>query len=176
MTFKQNIYRYITGEVDLREIPAFAFSALENGMDSPSLRILAGLSGEENSYQIEAYLRDTMKELEVEMVSKREAAIQVGLAYAEKIFERKKTIFGGAQCIKWYMLDVYPFSEEIKEFLYDSIGFSRAYGLFVTLDDLHDSGSTQWQSERTNMQIESELNDELFLELRKWSEEMKNHS
>ena len=174
LTFRQNIARYITGEISETLLPSIAIEALEEGLDSITLRILAGLSDNENGYVIEIYFKETLRELNLELPDKREACIQVGLAYAESIFEGKNSLFGGAQCIKWYMLDAYPFFDESTQYCYDSINFEKSYGLIVNLDDLRNAGSTQWQVDKTNEQLENIISEELMRELKLWHEKMKN--
>jgi hypothetical protein len=156
-------------------MPAIALEALEQGLDSPSLRILAGLTKDENEFILERYLKDTLRELSIDLPDKRRAAIEVGLAIADEIIEGKRKIFEGVQDIKWKAIDAYPFYEETKNYCYDSIGFEKTYGLFCTIDDLKYSGS-DWQAGKANQQLEEELNLELLTELKIWHAKMKNGS
>ena len=176
MTFRQNISRFVTGDINLRSLPEIALQALEQDLDTPSLRILAGLPNNENEFVIEKYFKDTLKELSIDLPHKRQAAIEVGLAIAEEIFEGKQKVFEGVQNIKWKAIDAYPFYEETKHYCYDSIGFEKAYGLFDTIDDLRDAGATQWQSDKTNQELENELTKDLLTELTVWTKRMKNGS
>jgi hypothetical protein len=174
LTFRLNIARFVTGDISLRSLPDIALQALEEGLDTPSLRVLAGLADNENGYVIEKYFKDTLKELSFELPDKRQAAIEVGLAIAEEIFEGKQKVFEGFQNIKWKAIDTYPFYEETKNYCYDSIGLEKAYGLFDTIDDLRNAGSTQWQTDKTNQELENEITKELMTELKVWVERMKN--
>jgi len=176
LTFQQNIARFVTGDLSLRSLPDIALQALEQGLDTPSLRILAGLADNENGFVIDMYFKDTLKELSIDLPHKRQAAIEVGLAIADEIFEGKREVFEGTQNIKWKAIDAYPFYEETKLYCYDSIGFEKAYGLFDTIDDLRNAGSTQWQSDKTNQELENEITKELMTELKVWAERMKNGS
>ena len=174
LTFRQNIARLVTGEIGLRSLPDIAMLALEQNLDTPSLRILAGLSDNENEFVIDRYFKDTLKELSIDLPDKRQAAIEVALAIAEEIFEGKQEVFKGVQNIKWKAIDAYPFFEESKHYCYDSIGFEKVYGLFDTIDDLKNAGSTQWQIDKTNQELENELTKELLTELAAWASRMKN--
>jgi hypothetical protein len=176
LTFRQNISRFVTGDIGVRSLPNIALEALEGELDTPSLRILAGLSENENEFVIEKYFKDTLKELSIELPEKRQAAIDFGLAIAEDIIEGREKIFEGVQKIKRKAIDTYPFNEEAKNYCYDSIGFEKAYGLFDTIDDLRNAGSTQWQSGKSNQELESELSQELLTELKAWTKLMKNGS
>ena len=92
MTFRQNISRFVTGEIDMRSLPDIALQALQQNLDTPSLRILAGLSDSEDGYIIDNSFKDTLKELSIDLPDKRQAAIEVGLAIAEEIFEGKQNV------------------------------------------------------------------------------------
>jgi hypothetical protein len=174
LTFEQNIARLVIGDISMRSMPDIALQALEQGLDTPSLRILAGLSDNENEFVIEGYVNETLQDLSIELPDTRQAAIQVGLAIADEIFKGKRKIFEGVQEIKWKSIDAYPFFEENKHYCYDSISFEKAYGLFVTIDDLRHTGTSQWQPGKTNQELEQELSQELFAELKEWSLRMKN--
>lgn len=176
MTFRQNISRFVTGDISLRSLPDIAIQALEQNLDTPSLRILAGLSENENEFVIDKYFKDTLKELSIDLPDKRQAAIEVGLAIAEEIFAGRQEVFEGVQKIKWKSIDAYPFYEETKNYCYDSIGFEKVYGLFDTIDDLRDAGSTQWESDKTNQELEDELTKDLVTELKVWTNRMQNGS
>jgi hypothetical protein len=174
LTFRQNIARLITGEIHLRAMPGVAVEALEEGLDTPSLRILAGLSEDENEFLIERYLQDTLNELAIKLPDKRKAAIEIGLAIANKILEGKTELFQGVDDIKCKAIDAYSFYEETKHYCYDSIGFEKVYGLFCTIEDLRSAGSTQWQPGKTNEELEKELKEDLLTELKVWAEAMKD--
>jgi hypothetical protein len=174
LTFRQNIARFVTGDISLRSLPDIALQALEEGLDTPSLRILAGLAYNENGFVIDMYFKDTLKELFIDLPDKRQAAIEFALAIADEIFEGKRDVFEGTHNIKWKAIDAYPFYEETKHYCYDSIGFEKAYSLFDTIDDLKNAGTTQWQTDKTNQELENELTKELMTELKVWVVRMKS--
>ena len=155
-------------------MPAIALDALEQGLDTPSLRILAGLTDEENEFVLDRYLKDTLNELSIELPDTRRAAIEVGLAITDEIIDGKRQIFEGVQDI-CKAIDTYSFLEETKQYCYDSISFEKAYGLFWTIDDLKHS-ETDWQFVKTNQQLIEELKLELLTEIKIWYAKMKNGS
>lgn len=173
MTFTQNIARFVAGDISLRAMPHAALQALEQGLDTPSLRILAGLSYGENDFVIERYLSATLQELTIELPTKRTAAIEVGIAIAEEISEGKIEIFDGVKNIRDRAINAYPFFDETDKYCYDSIGFEKVYGLFDTIDDLRDAGSNQWDENKTNQELEQELIADLLNEIRAWIKLMK---
>ena len=176
LTFRNNIAQFVTENINLRSIPDVALQAIEEGFDSPSLLILAGLLKNENEFLIDRYFKDALQELSIELPDKRQAAIEVGLAIADEIIEGKQDIFEGVRDIRLKAIYAYPFFDESKQYCYDSIGFEKAYGLFDTIDELKAAGSTQWQSDKTNQELEEVLKKDLLTELKVWSVRMKNGS
>lgn len=172
MTFRQNISRFVTGELGLGSLPGIALAALEHEFDTPSLRILAGLSENENEFVIDQYFKDTLKELSIDLPDKRKAAIEVAVAIAEEIFEGKQEVFEGVQNMISKAIDAYPFYEEDVRYSHDSIGFEKVYGLFDSIDDLRYAGS-QWQIGKTNQELLAELTQELLAALTVWTQRMK---
>jgi hypothetical protein len=148
---------------------------MAEGLNAPSLHILAGLPENENEYVLYNYFLAAVRELDIELPDEREAAIEVGLAIAEEIITGKQSPFEGVIAMKQGMLDAYNFKSESKEYIYDSIGFARVYGLLITIEDLKDSGATPWQEDKTNAQLEAELLKELVKEVQDWKVWMNQH-
>ncbi len=174
LTFQQNIARLVSGRIGLRSMPGIALQTLEQGLETPSLVILAGLSDNENEFVIDRYLKDTLRELSIELPNRRQAAIEVGLAIADEIFEGKRNVYEGVKDLEDQALSTYPFYQEIKHYVYDGIGFEKVYSLLDTIGDLRDAGSTQWQADKTNQELENEYTKDLLTELKRWSALMKN--
>lgn len=173
LTFRQNIARFVIGDISKQSLPNVALLALEQEFDTPALRILAGLSENEDGYIIENYFKDALRELSIELPDKRQAAIEFALAIADEIFKGKRNVFEGTYDIKWKAIDSYPFRDEDSHYCYDSIGFAKVYGVFDTIDDLRGSGSTQWRPDKTNLELEVELTKELLTELKAWTKRMR---
>ena len=155
------------------QLPDIGVIGLQEGLDTPSLCILAGLSKNESGYQIEHYFKLTLEELNISLPNRRQAAIEYALAIVDEILEGKKDIIKGAHEIRHKAIDSYDFFSESKKYVYDSIGFETAYGLYDTYEDLLDA-DRPWQTEKTNEQLMVETKTELFDELKKWKDKIKN--
>ena len=173
MNFRQQIARYVTGNLTTDQLPDIGIKGLEEGLDTPSLCILAGLDKNENPFQIEQYFRLTLEELKIELPDKRQAALEYALAILDEILEGKKEIIQGTKEIYCNAIDSYDFFSETKDFCYDSIGFEAVYGLYDTYDDLLDA-DIPWQNGKTNEQLMVEVKEELWGELKKWKEKIEN--
>jgi len=133
--FKYHLDRLAKGKLQLHAIPSAAYDLLEQGVDTPSLRILAGLDGEDD---IERYLNNTLAELSITMpVYERDRSfyIMLGLELADEILAGKKELYSGVSDLI-EQLDEYDFRQETKHYVYDSIGFEYVYGLYYSFDDL----------------------------------------
>ena len=148
---------------------------MQQGLESPSLIILAGLSEDEYSSVIEQYFKAALRELSIELPEpdERRAAIEIGVAIADEIIEGKRPVFEGVRAIVHDAIYAYPFYEETKRYMYDSIGFENVNGLFYTIDDLRDADNEPWQAGKTNRQLEEEVTQKMLEELKKWSASMK---
>jgi hypothetical protein len=70
----------------------WALEALCEGVDSPSLRILAGLEPLLNSFEVLDYTRRTLKELGISELVGEEAVLAYSRDLAEEIIERRESL------------------------------------------------------------------------------------
>jgi hypothetical protein len=173
LNFRQQIAKYVTGNVTTDQLPDIAVQGLEEGLDTPSLCILAGLSKNENPFQIEHYFKLTLEELNIELPDRRQAALEYALAIVDEILEGEKEIIQGTKEIYCNAIDSYDFFSETKDFCFDSIGFEAVYGLYDTYEDLL-VADYSWKMFKTNKQLMIEVKAELLDELKKWKEKMEN--
>ena len=163
----------MTGNVTTDQLPDIAVQGLEEGLDTPSLCILAGLSKNESPFQIEHYFKLTLEELKIELPVRRQAALEYALAIVDEILEGEKEIIQGTMEISYNAIDSFDFYSDNKKYCYDSIGFEAIYGLFVTYNDLLDADHP-WQKFKTNKQLMVEVKTELLDELKIWKDKIKN--
>jgi len=173
LNFRQQIARYVAGNLTTSQLPDIGVKGLEEGLDSPSLCILAGLNNNENPFQIEQYFKLTLEELKIELPDKRKAALEYASALIDEILEGHNEIIQGTKEIFHNAIDSYDFFSENKAFCYDSIGFEAVYGLFVTYNDLLEA-DYRWQIGKTNKQLMERVKGELWEELKKWREKNEN--
>jgi hypothetical protein len=95
LNFRQLLAKYVTGNLPPDNLPKLAVTAMEEGIDSPSLHILAGLEKAEDSLTFERYFFLALKELAIQLPDKRQAALIYALAIAEEIISGKKELIAG---------------------------------------------------------------------------------
>ena len=163
----------MTGNLSSSQLPEIGIRGLEEGLDTPSLCILAGLGKYDSPFEIEHYFKRTLDELHIALPDKRQAAIEYALAIIDDVLVRDKEVYKATWEILHKAFGSYDFYLENKKCAYDSIGFETAYGLYDTLDELTDA-IKPWEAEKTNEQLMTETKVELVAELKRWKGRMKS--
>ena len=162
MIFEQNIAKLVIGDIHLGSMPAIALQALEQGLDTPSLRILAGLQENENEFTLRRHLEDALRELSIEIPDKRQATLQVAIRIANEIIAARRPVVEGVNEM-FLKIDKYPFHDETSKRRYDSIGLQEVYIIFINAESCRDEGSP-----------DENLEQELLTELKTWSRQFKD--
>ena len=169
MNFRQELTAYAAGDRTADQLPDIAMSALEEGLDTPSLRILAGMNESDNPFEIEKYFRQMLDELHIELADKRQVALDYALIIAGQILTGDEDTITGTRSIFTIALGEYPFEKETRKYVYDSIGLEKIYGLLDTYSDISEA-DIPWRKEKTNQELMDEVRAELLVELKKWTE------
>jgi len=170
LNFKQHIAKYVTGHLTTSQLPELAILGIEEGYESESLFILAGMSKNDNGFEIQEYFKKALAELNLELPDRRNAALEYTTGITQDILNEKKDLFEGLKEIKSGALDSYDFFSETKKYVYDSIGFETIYGLYDTYDDLLNP-LCKWDSKKSMETLKNETRTEL---MGNWKSGMKN--
>lgn len=173
MNFKQHIAKHVTGHLTTSQLPDLAVLGIEEGYESESLLILAGMSKTDNGFEIQEYFKKALTELHLQLPEKRNAALEYAEGVTADILNQKKDLIEGLREIYTNAIGSYDFFSETNKFAYDSIGFERLYGLYDTYDDLL-SPLCKWTSKKSIETLKRETWTEIEVELKKWSEKLKN--
>lgn len=168
MSFQLHIAKMVIGYRTHTSLQTIALEALDEGLDSPSLRILAGLANNEYPSIVDHYFYETLKELEIELPNKKTAAIEVAVWIVDEINAGRKSVFEGTKELIDKTINVIAGDKKNTFYAYDSIAFEKAYGLFYTIDDLQDVPSP-WMGGRPVKDLEEAATMELLIELKKWA-------
>jgi hypothetical protein len=95
MSFQLHIAKMVIGYRTHISLQPIALEVLEEGLDSPSLRILAGLANNEYPSIVDHYFYETLKELKIDLPDKRTAAIAVTSSTLDKNMTREIPVFEG---------------------------------------------------------------------------------
>jgi hypothetical protein len=165
--FRQGIISYVLDKAASDQLPAIAVRGLEEGLDTPSLRILAGMKASDYPSEIQHYFQRSIEELNIVLPDKRQAALEYALSIVQETLEGSKDVISGMKEIRYDAIDSYDFFSESKHYCYDSIGFEKAYGLFDTYEELS-TADRPWDSVKTNQELMGDVKSQLFEELKKW--------
>lgn len=90
MTFLQKISAYSLGLSTEKDLPDLAITGLEEGYDSASLQILAGLNPGNHLLNLTDFFNKSLKELQITIPEGKEALIEV-VAFHASVIVGKKT-------------------------------------------------------------------------------------
>lgn len=171
MTIEESIAKLNLGEMSISQFPAIAMIQLENGVESESLIILAGMSEKDNSFEIKEYLNKVIDELQVKEYKSNSAAFVLANFYVQEYKSGKTSINEAISKIKndcWENSNV-----EIKstKYIYDSIKFGKIIGTWYEYNEIDEH--TDWikRSKKSISQIKAVMEEELINGLLQWESE-----
>jgi hypothetical protein len=141
-------------------LPGLACSALVDGLDSPSLRVLAGLDGKDH-VEVRKYLEKVLYELEGEALPTRDEAAWILVrhlidAIVDGAIEPHEGLHTLIHNVYWAM----DWSTSSTKFVGDSIGIQKLYGLCDSFDELSVANyrGSWWKS---NKKLLAELQEDI---------------
>lgn len=144
MNFQEKLANYILGNLTRNYFPDIALAALNQGIESESLLILAGMTDRDNTFELQKYFEGSLMELDITLPSKIEAAqlllryyLAEMIAHPEKAFEAMIKIDNDI----YHQVD---WLEELgltgKKFVGEELGLERLYTWYRELQDFEDNG------------------------------------
>jgi len=155
------------------QLPEIGLLGLQEGLDSESLIILAGLNKNDNPFVIQKYFDKTIEELNIELPEKRQAALIYAIGLIEEIEKGKLEIIKGVYELKNNAIDSYDFFGESDKYCYDSIGLEKFFGLFDDYFEIEECGDL-W-NEKKKGKLTKEVKSELITELFKWKDKIEKN-
>ena len=156
MTFHQKLADFVLGNTTILDLPEVAMMGLNEGYESESLIILAGFCKYENGFEILSYFKKALSELNIELKSEKEAAIEMIHFYVDEILNERIDAIEGIKIIIKDILDVTSLLEETESAAYDSIAFDRLYSLYWKIDEFLDYDYSV-ETDRFTNEIRQEL-------------------
>lgn len=114
--------QYVIGSLRVEELPRFAAEALVEGLDSPSLRQLAG-AGEEDAEECWMLFHRVIRELELEVPSPDAAGLVLARDIAEEVVSGTLSPYVGAKRIWSGIYTILPGLSQLRPF----VGFASQY-------------------------------------------------
>lgn len=149
-------------------IPQLAITALDQGYDSSSLRILAGLIPNiDNSWEINDYFKKSLIELGIEELSSGQSCLVLIRYYLQQIIDGTITPFDGLEKIIkkiYYNSEFQSYKMEVvnKEYKHNYLGIEVFYGLYYQYDDhlIQYSGIYNDRSRKYELRLINKILDE----------------
>ncbi|MDD2371641.1 MAG: hypothetical protein PHQ32_06550 [Firmicutes bacterium] len=160
--------------IGTENIPDLAASALEQGYDCPSLRVLSGLrSSLDNFWEINNYLKKALIELGITELSSSTACLILIRYYLQQIIDKEISPLDG---LKKVIKNIYYSSEfqsnnlEVinKEYKHNFLGLEVLYSLFYQYDDYLIAYTGNYK--KTFKKHESKLINSIIEEAKKYIE------
>ncbi len=164
--FRQEILNFVLGNNTICDLPRIGLIGLNEGLDSESLIILAGLSETDNSFEVEQYFKSSISELNLVLPDKKSASIELSQFFADLVIDRRLDPILGVNMMIRKCFDHCDFGESEK-YAMDNIGFEAVYGLYWNFDDLKNA-DRPWDKNKPNSQLMIEIKEEIINELIKW--------
>lgn len=146
-------------------LPNIAVHGLEEGYKSPSLILLAGLQDNENPFVITEHFKKSLEELNINFRDKNQAALFLVKSLVDKVLKDDIDVYKACEYIFENILPLADFRTHDKKFVYDSIGLSDIYSLYITAEELTQA-SIKWDKLKTNEQILNEIKEEIKMKLK----------
>jgi hypothetical protein len=171
MNFKQKISAFNLGFLTDRDMPEIALTGLEEGYDSESLIILAGLTPNDNYFRMLEYFKEALSELGLEQKDKLRSLIDVAYYYASQIITGKEDPYTGFDTLNRLVRQT--------DFDYPDMALDFCYADYITLWEVIGDGlQMQAGSGLTKDEFIVKTKSDLRLHLKEWSLQMddKNFS
>lgn len=168
LNFLENVAFHILEGDSSMNLPAIALQGLEEGYDTPSVLILAGFSKKESPFLIDEYFNLMLKDLNIKLVDKRDAAVFLIKSQVKKISEEQIDVYDACDFIFKQVLALTNIRQQDKNFVYDSIGLEIVYSLYITIWELMNTGQ-RTEAIKSNGII-TEAKQQIKEKLNEWSQ------
>ena len=168
MTIKESIAKLQLGEITLREFPKIALKAIESGIESKSLLILAGMKSTDNEFEIKEYLDNVIDELSITIQESLGSAYILANSYVNSY---KKGEFNIIQCIyniKNECWDNCQNKIDSIDYLYDGIKFEKIIGPWFEYNEIDQFTDWVKKSNKSLYQIKKEIEKDLETKVLNW--------
>jgi hypothetical protein len=107
---------YVLGHTSAEGLPDAAVAALQEGFDSPTLRVLAGSDGEPGD-ELERLLRKALSELVISFPTPAEAGLSLARHVAAEVVRGLTSPYEGARRIWWDVYNRVPQLDVLRVFV-----------------------------------------------------------
>lgn len=172
MNFIESISNYVLENYSIRDIPKIAEIAINENLESESIYILAGMTKNDNSFEILNYFQKSLRELKINLPSKEQAAKILTKYYLSLIIQNIDYAFEIMQKID---TEVYKKSE-LKNpnavFFGEELNIECVYTWYREIQDWKDNGRLLYYAELSRDEQLKKYKEHLVEEVK---ESLKNN-
>ncbi|MCG8332173.1 MAG: hypothetical protein MI974_31095 [Chitinophagales bacterium] len=99
LNIKELISKYVLGHLNFDKLTYLAVVALQNNYDSESMRIVAGMNLDDNTFEKKEYFEKALVELRLTFTNKIDSANIIFNYYINKILDNRLNCYGGINMI-----------------------------------------------------------------------------
>jgi hypothetical protein len=136
MNLRESAAALVLGILPPERLPEVAVSALESGLDSPSLATLAGTPGRADPEELRSLFADALRELALPLPSQLESARILKCHYAAQVAARELAPRKGAALIVERVFRQVDDLLTRGAYLGESFGIAQLVGLYYNYDDV----------------------------------------
>jgi hypothetical protein len=168
MNFFCRIAASVLAERPTAEMPEIAVQGLQEGIESPSLIILAGTQGGESPFVLDESFLQVLQELNITFIlDKSRAAMFMAKCIAFDIVNNKLDAYDGCKTLFNEVVDFLDIEDRNETYAFEGIGLQQVYGDYDTIDELRNA-TYSWMGTKTNQQLIEESKQSIKSELVKW--------
>lgn len=93
MNFKEKLSEFVLGNRTISQTPDMALTAINEGIESESINILAGMSNRDSPFELQQYFDHALTEIEILLPTKLEAAETLLRHYLKKLISNPRDAF-----------------------------------------------------------------------------------
>jgi hypothetical protein len=168
MNFIEKIANYCLVNFTTKDFPDIAITALQEGIESESIIILAGMSSLDNSFELQQYFDRSIDELEMSLPTKYTSAQLLLRYYLDKMVKHPESAFKTMSIIDDEIFEQIDWKKElnINEIKYwgEELGLEKVYTWYRELQDFEDGDALLYYNELPRMQQKEKLQMNLIKE------------
>lgn len=149
-TFKENIANLVLENVSVSALPKIALTALEDGIESESLLILAGMKENDNAFETEEFYKLALDELNILIPGKLDAGKTLLTFYLENIVSNSDKSYELMikidnevyKKINWEEISTIEYT-----YLGEEMGLEKLYTWYREISDWNDQGKLLYHND-----------------------------
>jgi hypothetical protein len=171
MNFKEKIANYCLGNFQLNHFPSIALTALEEGIESESMLILAGMCDRDNTFEIQQYIDSSINELKIVFPDKYTSAQILLSYYFNKMINYPELAYEIMIVIDNDIMKKVDWENELQlpkiKYVGEELGLEKVYTWYRELQDFEDDSMLLYYNELPRNKQKEKFISNLIVEAKK---------